>query len=212
MRIVVTAGPTREYIDSVRFVSNASSGIMGYSVARVASRRGHDVVLISGPVALKPPKGVFVVPVTSAEEMRKETLKWIKRSNALVMTAAVADFRPLRRIKGKMKKEGKKKLTLHLERTPDILGEVARIRSKQLTVIGFALEENTKSLASAEKKMAMKRLDMIVLDGVNAIGSKDGEFVLITPDRHIYRARTSKLNIAEKIVDFIEKKQKENPF
>jgi phosphopantothenoylcysteine decarboxylase/phosphopantothenate--cysteine ligase len=182
---------------------------MGYSVARMAVKRGHSVVLISGPVALKSPPGVLFIPVVSAEEMCKETLKWIKRSDALVMTAAVSDFRPAHRLRNKMKKENKETFSIQLVRTPDILSEVARVRPAQLTVVGFALEDSIDNISNAKGKLRLKRLDMVVLDSVKAIGAKDAAFVLITSDSRIRRIKASKYRLAAEIINFIEKRWKE---
>ncbi len=139
MRILVTSGPTREYIDDVRYISNASSGKMGYCLAEAARHRGHKVTLISGPVDIKPPRGVKTINVISAHDMLKQTLKYFKNCDCLIMAAAVSDYTPALKIKGKMKK-GKTVMMLRLVKTPDILTEVAKKKKQGQVVIGFALE------------------------------------------------------------------------
>lgn len=124
MHLLVTAGPTREYLDDVRYLSNASSGRMGYAVAAAARSRGHRVTLVSGPVELSPPRGVRVIQVTSAREMEHATIREFRKADALVMTAAVSDYRPASRVTGKIKK-GRAAWTLRLVRTPDILSACA---------------------------------------------------------------------------------------
>ncbi|MDQ7779879.1 MAG: phosphopantothenoylcysteine decarboxylase, partial [Planctomycetota bacterium] len=140
MRVLVTAGPTHEYIDDVRFISNPSSGQMGYAVAAAAVRRGHDVVLISGPSMLRPPRAMRVVGVVSAREMLKATLEHFGQCDCLIMTAAVGDYRPESRVFGKIKKEARDTLVLRLVRNPDILAECGRRRKRGQVLIGFALE------------------------------------------------------------------------
>lgn len=208
MRIVVTAGPTREYIDRVRFITNASTGLMGYRIAEVAVSRGHRVTLISGPSPLNSPSGVRFIPVTSAEQMCRETLRCIEDADALIMSAAVADFRPERRLEGKIRKEDKEALTMRLIRTPDILTEVAERKKRgdmhKVTTVGFALEENIEETERAKEKLRRKSLDLIVLNSPDAIGKETSEFVLITPDGRTRRMRVSKRRLAEEIMVFLE--------
>jgi len=208
MRIVVTAGPTREYIDTVRFISNASTGLMGYTVAEVATSRGHNVTLISGPSPLEPHSGVRFIKVVSAEQMCEQTLKSVEGADALIMSAAVADFRPAETIKSKLKKEDREKLTIHLIRTPDILAEVGKLKRqrniKHLTVIGFALEDNIKKIENAEEKLRRKNLDLIVLNSLDSIGKEASEFVLITPNGVLKQIYASKKQLAEELISFVE--------
>ncbi len=173
-RLLVTAGPTREPIDPVRFISNRSSGRMGYELAKEGRRRGAEVVLITGPTHLKQPYGVTTVRVWSAEEMHNAVTSYFPQSTIVVMASAVADYRPKTIHTEKMKKKDAS-LTLELERTVDILYELGRSRAGKL-LVGFALEtedliENTK------KKLKEKNLDLIV---ANTPASMDSEVSSVT--------------------------------
>jgi len=196
LRFVVTAGPTREYLDPVRFFSNPSTGKMGFAVARAAARRGHDVVLVAGPVALKTPKGVRRVDVTSARDMlaavecalsqpASASAKHPRRRRAstsaagaqaprtiFISTAAVADWRPAKCAAKKLKK-GQMSDTLRLVRNPDILKTVARRARADAFFVGFAAETND-VLAEARRKCREKNLDMIVANDVTEKGSGFG--------------------------------------
>ncbi len=172
IRVLVTAGPTREFLDPARFISNPSSGKMGYAVAGAAERRGARVVLISGPVSLRPPENVKTVPVTTAEEMAEAVLAHAENVDLIVKTAAVADYRPRDRAEHKIKKgAGAGGRTLALEKTVDIL-KVLGERKRDQVLVGFAAE--TRQLAEhAAEKMARKNLDMIV---GNLVGNPSSGF------------------------------------
>lgn len=170
-RILITAGPTRERIDPVRFMTNFSSGKMGYSIAAEAVQNGAEVILISGPTNLQPPAGVRVVNVESAEDMLRAVLNEYDAVDAVIKTAAVADYRPKIVHKEKMKKKADD-LTLELERTPDILKILGERKTKQ-TLVGFAAETN-KVEEYAKGKLASKNLDMIVANDVLAEGAGFG--------------------------------------
>ena len=161
MRILVTAGPTREHLDAVRFLSNASSGKMGFACAKAAARAGHDVTLVSGPVELPDPAGVRTVRVTSADEMYRAVMKAYPRIDAAIMTAAVGDYRPAERFAGKLKKKTET-LTLKLVRTRDILKEMGRKKGKRI-LVGFALEVQD-AIHQALVKYKKKNLDYVVLN------------------------------------------------
>ncbi len=162
--IMVTAGPTREEIDPVRYISNHSSGKMGYALARNAVRRGAQVILISGPVNLSPPAGVEHVAVESGEEMRKAVMARAGSCSVVIKAAAVADYRPSLRAKDKIKKQAND-LTLHLTKNPDILAELGARQSCPF-LVGFAAEtDNLESYAS--RKLREKNLDMIVANDVS---------------------------------------------
>lgn len=168
--IVITAGPTREAIDPVRFISNPSSGKMGYAIARAAEMRGANVILISGPVSLAPPPNVRVTYVTSAEEMKKAVMDYLTYADILIKCAAVSDYRPIRTAKQKIKKDNNR-MAMELERTEDILETVSKRKKNQL-VIGFSAE--TEQLDTfAAKKLKAKDLDLIV---GNLIGAADSGF------------------------------------
>jgi phosphopantothenoylcysteine decarboxylase/phosphopantothenate--cysteine ligase len=166
-RLLVSAGPTQEPVDPVRFLSNRSSGKMGHAIARVARRRGAEVTLVTGPTALAAPAGVAVVAVETAREMARAVEAAFARATAVVMTAAVADYRPRRALPRKMKK-GPAEWRLELERNPDILAGLARRKGRRL-LIGFAAETHDVA-AEAARKLREKRLDLIVANDVGAPG------------------------------------------
>jgi phosphopantothenoylcysteine decarboxylase/phosphopantothenate--cysteine ligase len=166
--IIVTAGPTCEDLDPVRFLTNRSSGKMGYALAQAASRRGARVILVSGPVRLDPPQGVELVSVRSAEEMHRAVIEHFQHATALIMAAAVADYRPVAPKTQKIKRTGDH-LTLELESTPDILADVARAKGARI-VIGFAAE-TTNMAAHARGKLEAKQADAIVANDVTAEGA-----------------------------------------
>ena len=168
MNVVVTAGPTREPFDPVRFITNYSSGKMGYALAIAAGRRGADVTLISGPSALPTPSGVDFIPVSSAVEMREAVMKHFKAADVIIKAAAVADFRPSIRADAKIKKKGGP-LALHLERNPDILAELGKMKEGRI-LIGFAMESED-LVENAKAKLMKKNLDLIVANDVKQSGA-----------------------------------------
>ena len=201
-RVLITAGPTREPLDPVRFLSNSSSGKTGYALAAAARRRGARVTLVSGPVAMPDPRGVKVVRVTTAVEMRTACLRAFPGTDIVIGAAAVADFRPLRPARSKIKKGGG--MTLKLVPTPDILSTLARRRrGGRPLMAGFALEtERMKERALS--KMAAKRLDLIVANGPQALdGDRTRALILARDGRRIPYAGT-KARLAEKILDALE--------
>jgi len=170
-RVVVTAGPTHEPLDPVRFISNPSSGKMGYAVARAAEQRGARVTLIAGPNTLADPQNVKLIQVETAREMAEAVFGCLPEADLVVKAAAVSDYRPARAAARKIKKV-KKEMTLALERNPDILEELGR-RKKGQVLVGFAAETE-KLAANATKKLAAKNLDMIVANLVGKPGSGFG--------------------------------------
>lgn len=171
-RVLVSAGPTQEAIDPVRFISNRSSGKMGYAIARAARERGAEVVLVSGPTALEAPPGVEFLPVRTAEEMEKALGSWFSWSTVLIMAAAVADFKPRRFASEKIKKSSGSMNGLELEPTPDILELLSKRRTSQI-LVGFAAETEP-VLSHAKAKLKRKGLDLIVGNNVAAEGSGFG--------------------------------------
>lgn len=170
IRCLVSAGPTREYFDPVRYVSNASSGKMGYALAAAAARRGWDVHLVSGPVSLPPPDGVAVEKVITGDEMLRAIDRAFDDCDILIMTAALIDFRPKLKAAQKVKKENLES-SIEMEPVVDVLATVARRKAHQL-VVGFAAEtENVESFAL--RKLASKNADFIV---ANRIGGERGGF------------------------------------
>lgn len=177
MFFLVTAGPTREYLDDVRFLSNASSGRMGYAIARAAARRGHTVHLVSGPVALPGPRGVTVHRVTSTQEMYEATAKLFAKSDVLIGAAAPVDYTPIRRIRGKAKKTGRP-LTLELRPTADIVATLGRRKKRGQVVIAFALEVQH-PLRNALAKLEKKNADAILLNSPAAMGARRSDAVIL---------------------------------
>ena len=172
LHITVTAGPTQESLDPVRFLTNHSSGKMGYAIAREAMLRGADVTLISGPVALKAPLGVKLVNITTAQEMLEGVQAALPQTDVLVMAAAVADYRPAVVADQKMKK-GEGDMSIPLERTGDVLGWVAQHRHPGLFVCGFSMETEH-MLENSQKKLSKKKLDMIVANNLKTQGAGFG--------------------------------------
>jgi phosphopantothenoylcysteine decarboxylase / phosphopantothenate---cysteine ligase len=167
-RILVTAGPTQEPIDAVRFIGNRSSGRMGYAVAEEAARRGAEVHLVAGPVAVPDPPGVHVDHVETAEQMRAMVLAGFERADAVVKAAAVADWRPKEHVEGKLKKEAGAPEML-LEPTPDILRELGEAKGERI-LVGFAAETENLEAAGREK-LRGKHLDLIVVNEVGRPGT-----------------------------------------
>jgi phosphopantothenoylcysteine decarboxylase/phosphopantothenate--cysteine ligase len=168
-KFLVTAGPTREAVDPVRYISNRSSGKMGYALAAAARARGAEVTLISGPVSIAAPAGVNLVKVESAEEMKKACDKYFKDADVTIKAAAVADFRPRAQTREKIKKQ-KVALSMELENTPDILADLGKKKRKGQILVGFAAE--TKDLVqNAKKKLQAKNLDLIVANDVSKRGA-----------------------------------------
>lgn len=165
--VLISAGPTREALDPVRFITNHSSGKMGYALARAARDRGAKVILVSGPTELEPPAGVIFLPVVSAEEMHAAMLGRLPEADVVIKAAAVADYRPAEVSSQKIKKAGE--IQLKLVRNPDILKEIADKKTKQF-LVGFAAETE-KLLENAARKMEEKKLDMIVANDLREEGA-----------------------------------------
>lgn len=179
MRILVTAGPTREFFDSVRFISNPSSGRMGYAIAAAAASRGHDVLLVSGPVELPDPAGVEVRRVVSAREMFAAATARFDECHAAVMTAAVCDYRPARCRAHKLKKQNRPR-TIRLQPTPDVCAHLGAAKGSRV-VIGFAMEDHDHR-QNAERKLRRKRCDAIVLNGIANVASETAEINILRFD------------------------------
>jgi phosphopantothenoylcysteine decarboxylase/phosphopantothenate--cysteine ligase len=206
--VLVTAGPTREKIDPVRYLTNRSSGRMGYAIAEAALRRGARVLLVSGPVAVTAPDAAEVTRVETAEEMLAAVLGLLPQSTVVIKTAAVADFRPKAAAGQKIKRKGE--MTLELEPTADILAQVARRKTTQM-VVGFAAEtENV--LENARKKLASKSLDAIVVNDVSREGvgfdSDRNAVTIITHSEVVAVPETSKWEVAQRVLDQVVKLRK----
>ena len=202
MRILITAGPTREYIDDVRFLSNASTGRMGCAIARAAVGRGHEVVLVCGPLEVAPPP-CCVRDVVSTADMLERCCEEFPQADALIMAAAPADFRPARRVKGKIKKSIKPP-TLRLVGAPDILAELTCRRTTQV-LVGFALEA-TDLEKNARQKLRDKGLDLIVANTPEAIAAERSTVHVFFPDgASEVLADLPKEATAEHLVELVER-------
>ena len=199
--VLITAGPTREKIDPVRYLTNRSSGRMGYALAEAALRRGARVLLVSGPTSLTPPGAAEVTQVESTEEMRDAVLKLLPESSVVIKTAAVSDYRPKATAGQKIKR--KAPMILELEATPDILKELALKKGAQI-VVGFAAEtENV--LENARQKLVSKNLDAIVVNDVSREGvgfdSDRNAVTIITHDQVVEVPETTKWEVAQRVLD-----------
>jgi phosphopantothenoylcysteine decarboxylase/phosphopantothenate--cysteine ligase len=203
--VLITAGPTCEAIDPVRFITNRSSGKMGYALAEAAFLRGAEVTLISGPTSLKPPEGVRFVPVWSTEEMYAAVMEHLDGATIIIKAAAVADFRPKEARQSKIKKtEGE--LVLAFERTPDILAEIGRRKGNQI-VVGFAAETDD-PIGYGQKKLREKHLDLIVVNDVTMHGAgfsvDTNRVTLIDRDgQTVELPLLSKRQVADRIFDYV---------
>jgi phosphopantothenoylcysteine decarboxylase / phosphopantothenate---cysteine ligase len=200
MRIIITAGGTREYLDPVRFITNASSGQMGYALARSGLAARHKVTLISAPVALKPPRGVEMVNVISAAEMYEAVRKRFARCDCLIMAAAVADYTPRATSRAKLKKSTSD-LQLRLKPTVDILKWAGNHKRGQF-VVGFALEDKD-VLKRAEGKLAAKHADMIVANTPDAIGQASSSLAVKTKDSEWMFIEGAKAASSRKLISLI---------
>ena len=204
-KILVSAGPTYEFIDPVRFIGNHSSGKMGFAIAEEAASRGASVTLITGPVHLSTPKQVYRKDVVSAEEMKNAILHYFDDSDVLIMTAAVADYKPKVVSDEKIKKKNAE-LSLELVKTDDILKEIVK-NKKQQFVVGFALETNNEQ-ENAKQKLVHKNLDAIVLNSLNDTGAGFGhdtnKVTIITANEEKTYTLKSKKEVAVDILNFIE--------
>jgi len=206
--VLVTASCTREPIDKVRFISNYSSGKMGFALAKTALARGARVILITGPTSLPAPKGISTILIESAEEMKKEVFKYFSEADIVISAAAVADFRPKEVFAGKIKKEKDENPFIKLERTPDILYELGKKKGDKI-LVGFAAE--TENLAAnALKKLKEKRLDLIIANDISVkeagFGSDKNRARMINSKGTTRKlSLMPKIDMAEKILDEILK-------
>ena len=200
--VLVTAGPTREKIDPVRFLGNRSSGKMGYALAEAALRRGARVILVSGPVALEAPTGAEIARVESAEEMRRAVLSRGAEATLIIKAAAVADFRLAQPATEKMKRKGA--MSLELEPTADILAELGAARKGSQILIGFAAETSD-ALENARQKLAAKGVDAIVVNDVSQPGigfdSERNAVSIVMRERVIEVPESSKWEVAHRVLD-----------
>lgn len=204
-KVVITAGPTREAIDPVRFISNASSGKMGYAMATALQEAGAEVVLVSGPVSLQKPARIQCIDVVSTQEMLEAVMSEIDSADIFIGVAAVSDFRCKKVSLQKIPKIKTENFELALERTPDILAKVAQLTKKPF-VVGFAAETED-LMQNAKAKLLNKKLDMIVANSaVDAINSDENEATVLWKDQHKLFPRMSKHKLARELVALISEK------
>jgi phosphopantothenoylcysteine decarboxylase/phosphopantothenate--cysteine ligase len=214
-RFLITVGATREEIDPVRFISNRSSGKMGFAIAEAAIQRGAQVTAIVGATTVEAPSGVKTIQIGSAQEMAEAVALELPNATVFIAAAAVADYRPLERVNQKIKKEAES-LTIELERTPDILANVARNRNEGMLVVGFAAESEN-LLANAEKKLRTKQLNVIVANDITARGAgfdvDTNAVTILTQDdvNPIQLPLMSKKDVAHRILDVICSLRAERP-
>jgi len=211
IKITITAGPTREQIDPVRYISNNSSGKMGYALADAAIEEGAEVVLISGPVSLRSNPKAKLISINSADELLNEAYKAMESSDIFISCAAVADYKPLNTHDNKIKKNKDEILDITLTKNPDILSSISE-KYPDKFIVGFAAEtENAED--NAKDKLINKNLNMIVANDVSdtSIGfdSDNNEVMIITQNKSILAKKDSKLNIARNIIDLITKEIKD---
>ncbi len=203
MRFLVTAGPTREAIDPVRYLTNRSSGRMGYALAGAARHEGHEVLLISGPTTLDVPPGVDFIPVESAQQMYEAVRDMLRGVDVAILCAAVADYRPVAVAGQKIKKDAER-MVLELERTPDILGSMRSVFGFEGVLVGFAAEtQNVEDYARG--KLVRKQCDMVVANDVSradiGFDSRENEVLLVFPERSVALEKDTKEHIALHIVE-----------
>jgi phosphopantothenoylcysteine decarboxylase/phosphopantothenate--cysteine ligase len=208
MRVLVSAGGTREPIDSVRFIGNRSSGRMGFALAERAARRGAEVTVVAANVSLAEPAGVARIDVETTAELAEAVKTEFKRSHVLLMAAAVADFRAAEVEAGKMQREGAEAVRLDLERTEDVLAGVARLRTDEQTVVGFAAEHGAEAISRAREKLERKGLDAIVFNDVSrsdiGFDSQQNEVVIVDREGEHRVELAPKRAVADAILDRVE--------
>jgi phosphopantothenoylcysteine decarboxylase/phosphopantothenate--cysteine ligase len=206
--VLITAGPTREALDPVRFLGNRSSGKMGYALAEAAAAMGAKVLLVSGPVQLQPPANVQLLPVISTEEMYEAVLSHASQCDIIISAAAPADFRPEKVATQKLKKQGAEPFHLQLEPTPDIIAAVAANKTSRQIVIGFAAETND-GLENARKKLTAKKLDAIVLNDVTQPGAgfetQTNQVTWVTADQNEQWPMMTKREVAERVLEYAKR-------
>lgn len=202
MRILITAGPTREYLDDVRYLSNASSGRMGYALAEAALDAGHEVVLVSGPVDLRPPAACEFYAVVTTDEMRDVCVARFPRCDGVIAAAAVCDYKPRQRIAGKIAKTGEP-VTIEMIETDDVLAQLGRTKDGRW-VVGFALEA-VNPRENALQKLRAKNCDWIVLNSPAAIAAETNSVELIDPTGEVLAEWTgTKRDVAQRLLAWVE--------
>ncbi len=206
LTFLITAGPTQEPIDPVRYISNHSSGKMGYALAEEVIKLGHRVLLITGPTALTPPKKAQVISVVTALDMYGAVIKHYKKADIIIMVAAVADYRPIK-IAGQKIKKNKSSMTLNLIKNPDILKILGQKKNKEQILVGFAAETQS-VIKYAQKKLVEKNCDWMIANNVSqkgiGFGSKHNELTLLSKKGEVLNLRRdTKKNLAKKIIKIL---------
>src|SRR4051794_15627655 len=209
LNVLVTAGGTREPIDSVRYVGNRSSGRMGLALAEEAARRGAEVTLVAANVSLPRPSGVETIEVQTAAELEAATRERFAASDVLAMAAAVADFRPADPERSKIKKAGRDRLAIDLEPTTDVLATLGAERRRDQTLVGFAAEHGEEAAARAREKLARKRLDLLVVNDISrpdiGFDAAQNEVTLVSADGARTVERVPKAAVAGAILDEVQR-------
>lgn len=205
MKVLVTAGPTREHIDSVRFITNASSGKMGYACAAAAAEAGHEVTLITGPVSIDPPAGVEVVRIISVEELKQALVRRFAQADALIMAAAVGDFTVASRAEKKIPRSaGAVQITL--VPTEDLLAGLASLKRPDQTIVSFAVEDAPPEQArqNARAEMTAKGADYVVVNSPAAMAAEESQACILSRDGvALPWARRAKTDLAREILKLL---------
>jgi len=205
MKFLITAGPTREALDPVRYLTNRSSGRMGYALAGAAKHDGHEVILVSGPTVLDVPDNVDFVNVESAQEMYDAVAAYVNDVDVVICCAAVADYRPVLFSKQKIKKDGDR-ITIELERSPDILASVRSVFGYNGLLVGFAAETDN-VINYAREKLLKKQCDFIVANDISradiGFDARMNEVTLVYPEQEVHLAKNTKERIAMQIIEHI---------
>ncbi|MFO0917521.1 MAG: phosphopantothenoylcysteine decarboxylase [Planctomycetaceae bacterium] len=202
MRILITAGPTREYLDDVRYLSNASSGRMGFALAEAVLAAGHEVLLVTGPVSIVPPAGCDVRQIETTEQLLDVCRVEWPRCDGVIATAAVCDYRPVERFSGKLAKTGAT-LKLELVETADVLADLGQAKENRW-IVGFALESSEYAHVNALRKLKEKNCDAIVLNRPTAIGAESNDIEVINPaGDHVAQFTGAKADVAAQLWDWI---------
>jgi phosphopantothenoylcysteine decarboxylase/phosphopantothenate--cysteine ligase len=205
MNVLVTAGPTREYIDSVRFITNASSGRMGYAVADEARKAGHEVTLLTGPTCLTPPAGVYVVHFTTVPQLSAALDERFDACDALVMAAAVGDFAVENPSPAKLRRSAGA-ISPRLTPTPDLLAGLGRRRRADQILIGFAVEDAADAESNARGEMLAKNVDYVVVNTPEAMGAPQSQAAILRRDGlALPWAQRSKTDLAVEIVKLLRR-------
>jgi len=203
MRVLVTAGPTREYLDDVRYISNASSGRMGYAIVTALQQAGHTAVLVSGPVDLAPPVGCEFHAVESTAQMMETCQELFPGCDGVIAAAAVCDYQPRNRVQGKLSKSGEP-ISLEMIETDDVLATLGREKRDEQWIVGFALEAQNER-ENALQKLRRKNCDWIVLNRPTAIGAESNSVELIDPRGTVVAEWAgAKSEVSRNLVDWIQ--------